>query len=519
MAHANGSVEPKVISYIGTCCDMVTDVGEYLPLLTGYAEQEFLGRDINEILYGLLRCTGDIGYSATLSDCFLFTASLQAVRVNIRVWRGNRPDEEKHMIVTIPRGGLDLLFPFANQLIADDKIGLGIFCARTLILLKANAAFLDFFKKPMNKPENVIGRAMGTIMDGFAGSELEKAWKSIISSGKSIYISEFPGESNGFKNRYINELIIPILLAEDARYIVFVFQDVTQAVLNRLHIEEQNAAIQAINEQLKKEMEAKDQYHSLLTHEFKTPLSVIHSAVQMLEMTCRDVMPEKARVYLNYIKQNTFRQMRLVNNLLDVARLKEGRIKISKRKTDVVSLARQITESVRLYAGQKRQSLRFDSSSESMAMQIDDEKLERILLNLLSNAMKFTPEGKAITVSVGFPRQDTLRLAVRDEGVGIPEDKLGEIFERFGQVGNSLTRQSEGTGIGLTLVKLLVEALGGRITVQSAVGSGSVFTVELPVEKHPAQEEKPHTDDADLNERITQSVSIEFSDIYFQTEA
>jgi signal transduction histidine kinase len=157
------------------------------------------------------------------------------------------------------------------------------------------------------------------------------------------------------------------------------------------------------------------------------------------------------------------------------------------------------------------------SSLEQLVTGIDEEKYERILLNLLSNAIKFTPAGKSIIVKLSIGIKDIV-IEVIDEGVGIPEDKMDLIFERFGQVDSSLTRQAEGTGIGLSLVKLFAEALGGSITVKSKVGEGSTFCLRLPnVEAEKAQDEDAK-DTKCLKEiaddRIVQSTTIEFSDIY-----
>ena len=143
---------------------------------------------------------------------------------------------------------------------------------------------------------------------------------------------------------------------------------------------------------------------------------------------------------------------------------------------------------------------------------IDEEKYERILLNLLSNAIKFSPKGRGITV--GLRRRDgCVMVDVADEGIGIPEDKLEMIFERFGQVDSSLSRQAEGTGIGLSLVKLFVEALGGAISVNSAVGIGSTFTVSLPDRLTPEENTEAALEEFTDN-RIVQATVIEFSDIY-----
>lgn len=154
----------------------------------------------------------------------------------------------------------------------------------------------------------------------------------------------------------------------------------------------------------------------------------------------------------------------------------------------------------------------FVSLIEKKIIGIDDEKYERILLNLLSNATKFTPEGKPIIVTLSSI-DDKICVEVKDKGIGIPEDKANIIFERFGQVDSSLSRQAEGAGIGLSLVKKFIEALGGSISVKSELGKGSTFTILLPSET--IIEDYMDKEVVNLlDNRLVQNTKIEFSDIY-----
>lgn len=256
----------------------------------------------------------------------------------------------------------------------------------------------------------------------------------------------------------------------------------------------------------------KNEFLSFISHEFRTPLTVISSAIQAMELTCGKELSLKAKGYINKIRQNTLRQLRLVNNLLDIARAKDAHIKIRKRNMDIVHLTKAIAESVSPYAEQKGVKLTFSSAVSQKFIAVDDEKYERILLNLLSNALKFTPQGRSVHVRVSLSKGKVC-VKVRDRGVGIPKDKQQLIFERYGQVGSSLTRQAEGAGIGLTLVKLLVEALDGEIAVVSEEGKGSTFMVSLPDAIVKEAVEEGLLQDLCGN-RLVQSTAIEFSDIY-----
>lgn len=298
--------------------------------------------------------------------------------------------------------------------------------------------------------------------------------------------------------------------------IILTLRDITEKVIqNRLLDDHQKLALTAErekNEALQKAMDMKDEFLSLISHEFRTPLNVIHCAVQSIDFFCRNELSPRAEGLLRTIRQNTFRQMRLVNNLLDITRISTGNVSLHENQVDIVFLTKAIIESVRTYAEHKRLALNFVTSMEQRLVGLDDEKYERILLNLLSNAIKFSPEGKEISVTLRSTKHH-LSIEVRDQGMGIPEDKLSYIFERFGQVDNSLSRQAEGSGIGLSLVKKFVEAMGGSIAAKSTVGKGSTFGILLP-DKRPMERAygKPQFDF--LDNRLIQTTTVEFSDVY-----
>lgn len=266
------------------------------------------------------------------------------------------------------------------------------------------------------------------------------------------------------------------------------------------------------NESLEKALEMKDEFLSLISHEFRTPLNVINSAIQTLNLVYSNEMTDKVKEYIGIIRQNTNRQLRLVNNLLDITRANAGRIKINKKNIDIVFLTKAIIESVYEFSSQKGVSVTFESLFPEKIIALDDEKYERIILNLLSNAIKFTPKGKNISVNV-YSVKENICVNVKDNGIGIPPDKIDIIFDKFGQVDSSLSRQAEGSGIGLSLVKKFVEALDGSISVKSKIDYGSTFTILLPNET--VNEEHNNKALVDLmDNRLVQTTNIEFSDIY-----
>lgn len=352
-------------------------------------------------------------------------------------------------------------------------------------------------------------------------------------NGKKIDKNEMP-RFRVLKGEKIDNLIIKAIRPDATTYLSFnggpvydddgnmVFaiiciRDMTEYVERGLHLEESqlkllNAKREKI-EALQKAMEMKDEFLSLISHEFRTPLNVINTAIQAINYICADELSDKLKKYINIIRQNTFRQLRLVNNLLDITRADAGRIKIHKKNIDIVFLTNSIVESVYAYAFQKGVTVNFVSSIGKKLIGIDDEKYERIILNLLSNAIKFTPEGKTITVKLRSGRGKVC-IEVKDEGIGIPKDKINVIFERFGQVDSSLSRQAEGAGIGLSLVTRFVEALDGSIIVKSKEGQGSTFTITLPSDKVIEEVDTSQALDL-LDNRLVQTTTVEFSDIYF----
>lgn len=241
-------------------------------------------------------------------------------------------------------------------------------------------------------------------------------------------------------------------------------------------------------------------------------MSVISAAVQAIELMCGKELGDRERSYINKIKRSTLQQIRLVNNLLDIIRADSGYLKLHKKNRNVVQVTELIINSVEPYASEKGVTIDFYSDEDDITTAIDDEKYERVLLNLLSNAIKFTPSGKNIYVDI-FREGDGVVIEVKDEGIGIPKGKQQIIFNRFEQAENGYIRNSNGTGIGLCLVKLLVEAMEGNIFFESQEGEGTCFKIMLPVSM--VQEEENQLCGL-MDNRLVEVRNIEFSNIYLE---
>ncbi|WP_026886094.1 sensor histidine kinase [Clostridium beijerinckii] len=280
----------------------------------------------------------------------------------------------------------------------------------------------------------------------------------------------------------------------------------------RLKIQEQSKLLDKAAEYDK----LKTEFFANLSHEFRTPLNVMLSTLQLLNLigankTTTD-SKDKISKYYNIMKQNCYRLLRLVNNLIDITKIDAEYFKLSLKNENIISTIEDITLSVTEYAKNKGLDIIFDTNVEEKIMACDADKIERIMLNLLSNAIKFTSSGGSIFVNI-MDKKSSIIVSVKDTGVGIPPDKQLSIFKRFVQVDKSLSRKREGSGIGLSLVKSLVELHDGTIKINSEYGKGSEFIIELPFKVLPESENIISDEDLAKESNI-QRIKIEFSDIY-----
>lgn len=250
------------------------------------------------------------------------------------------------------------------------------------------------------------------------------------------------------------------------------------------------------------------EFFSNISHELKTPINVIFSSLQLLNIYNEDEFIKNRKKYLYIMKQNCYRLTRLVNNLLDTIKYDSGFITPNMQNENIINMVETIVMSIVPYAENNSIELIFDTNTEEKIIAVDGDKIERIILNLISNALKFTDIGGSIYVTI-TDKEDKVEISVRDTGIGIPADKKEFIFGRFTQVDKTLKRNNEGTGIGLSLVKSFVELHGGEIKVESEIDHGSEFIVVLPSKQ--VQETKIETE---IKDNIIERVNMELSDIY-----
>lgn len=263
----------------------------------------------------------------------------------------------------------------------------------------------------------------------------------------------------------------------------------------------------------------KTQAFTDLSHELKAPLNVIFASSQLIESiqpgSCLCDNHNKVLKYVRSIKQNCYKLIKIISNLLDVSKYESGHLTARMEYLNIISVIEDATMSVVPHAESKGVSIVFDTDTEERYTACDQDMIERIMLNLLSNALKFTDSGGSIFVGI-TSAVDRIIVRVDDTGIGIPPDKVKIIFDRFKQADLSLNRNHYGTGLGLSLVKTLVDAHKGSIYVTSEEGKGTSFIMHLPVRKLTEEEQTilNSSDTVRESQNLSARASIELSDIH-----
>jgi len=249
-----------------------------------------------------------------------------------------------------------------------------------------------------------------------------------------------------------------------------------------------------------------------ISHDLRAPLNIILSILQCYKDEYKNIEKVKqCQKHMESIKRNGYKILKLVNNLIDTTKLEKKHYNIKRENLDIVNLIEWNISSIDKYAKQKNISLVFDTNVEECIMAIDPEAIDRIIMNLISNAIKFSPQGSSIYINT-WKSINQIIISIRDEGVGIPKDEQKAIFNRFIQSSKNKRNGSSGSGIGLDLVRYLTKAHNGEIELRSEENSGSEFVIKLPIE---VLDNNQKEDDNYLNARSKVEVlELEFSDIY-----
>ena len=347
-------------------------------------------------------------------------------------------------------------------------------------------AALDFHAPEKNK--------YAYIMEGF-----DKDWNYTDANRRLVtYTNLDPGEYN-FRVKASNNhgvwneegasltiIILPPWWATTWAYLVYALliigtiYFVWRMLLRRIKIKHEFAMSRFEAEKMHEVDEMKNRFFANISHEFRTPLTLIFGPAKDITENCDD--KNKVKQNAGIIRRNASRLYSLVNQLLDLSKLEAGKMRLEVSEQNIITLLKGYALSFSSLAERKKIKLNFNAGEDNLNVFVDEEKLEKIVSNMLSNAFKFTPEGGQIDFSVE-KINEYVELMIADNGIGIAEKRLDKIFDRFYQVDGSHTRESEGTGIGLSLTKELVELHKGKIEVESEYGKGTTFKILLPLSK------------------------------------
>ena len=251
-----------------------------------------------------------------------------------------------------------------------------------------------------------------------------------------------------------------------------------EQVAARMTVEVTKATLEGAHERLKQLDRFKSQFFANITHELKTPLALILSPLELMLDGELGELSEAQRASLRSMFRSGAKLLKLIGDLLDLSKIEESHLRIAIKEHDAVAWVRGLVSQVEPLTQRKQIELVFRPDAPRAEVWFDAERMERVLVNLLSNAAKFTEPGGHIEVAVR-DREDEVEIAVTDDGVGFPPELADRLFERFYQVDMAGTRKHGGTGIGLALAREIVELHGGRITAQGTPGEGASFRVVL----------------------------------------
>ena len=361
-------------------------------------------------------------------------------------------------------------------------------------------------------PEEMLEMTEDVVLTKIHPDDLPNLIKCMSEVAKSNYASDAieyrflckNGEYRWFFDRFTS--VKGNLLEPSFRY--GVFQDIS---LQKLAKEELKKA----KEIAEKASINKSEFIANMSHELRTPINVTLAGVQLFELYLKSDTyfdKEKSSKHLKAMKRNCMRILRLVNNLIDTTKIDAGFYEPNFSNQDIVSFINRIVMSVSDYAKQRNINLSFYTDVEETSIICDVDMIERIMLNIISNAIKFTCDSVHISI---YNRVETVVISVKDNGIGIEESNQNVIFERYKQVSKLFTREREGSGIGLSLTKSLVEMHGGSINVKSQYGKGSEFIIELPVNYDSSKEYVLYNvNEAEDKDKFIEKMNVEFSDIY-----
>ena len=296
----------------------------------------------------------------------------------------------------------------------------------------------------------------------------------------SYAISSFLSVPSGGSQDVFNNLFFLTAIIIIAAFGSYVMDNIRRRELrSRIQLEEMTEKLRESNEKLKSLDELKTQFFANINHELRTPLTLMLAPLKSIQDGRMGKITSTLQDTLDTVQRNGYKLLKLINNLLDLTKFEGGKMRLKIKPTNMSDFINDLLQSVKALADHKEILLYFQHPPHDVELSVDPDQLERVVLNLLSNALKFTPEKGKITLYLE-DKEHTVSFAVEDSGIGIPPDMLDSIFDRFSQVDGSASRSQQGTGIGLSLVREIVLLHGGTIRAESQMGKGARFIVDMP---------------------------------------
>ena len=290
-------------------------------------------------------------------------------------------------------------------------------------------------------------------------------------------------------------------------------QDNLLIVVRDLETEQQRENIYNTLQGIKERNKFKSEFLSRISSNLKRPITTIYEVNKLLESNQDIYNYPGVNSYIKNVKQNSYRLKRILSNIEEISKIEAGMYDRDYKAYDLVKYVESIIESCEEYINRKGLTLNFNSDRREVFVYMDKNKIEKIILNILSNALKFTEKGGKISMTINVDNNDVI-IGIEDNGFGIPSNKLDIIFENFEQVNRSLSRTAEGTGVGLYLVKKLALVHHAKIKVNSKIGQGSKFEIILKDNfLESTKDNRKKIEDIIIDK---ESIDIEFSDIYLE---
>jgi len=520
---------------------IIENISDSIAIFDNKERYILLNKTSREMFFSSYDCMDDIGDGYKPSELF----DIDGEKIELentparRVMRGEKV-ENMRMIVKSPFKTLQLEVNGTPIYDSEGKFSLGVICSKDMTdyfkheeAIRSRYEFVsgmintfdlpvvrlscpDFKIVDINKKAfNIIKLLRPNVksIKDIKGNEIEDLFKmfklsnyykcvcQVLKDKKIKYLNKKNLLING-EEVYWNIIFEPVICVNgEIREILILIIDVTTEIKSNIVME--------------KALKSQGEFLVNISHELKTPLNVIFATAQLFNMYCNsgslDEKKDSIIKYIDSIKQNSYRLSKIINNIVDLSKIEAGFFKLNLSNNNIVEVVEEIVMSVTTLTDSKGLNIIFDTDVEENIIACDTEKIERIVLNLISNAIKFSEVGDEIFVEVR-DKNDFVEISVRDNGIGIEEEHLDMIFDRFKQVDKSLSRNAEGTGIGLSLVKSIVELHGGSIYVESEFGKGSKFTVKLPKGKVLHENMLYSSNVRSKNE----SIQVELSDVYSQ---